>query len=88
MWKSSRIFLKADVQYLEKLNELHKVLPFLQERMKIERVENIVANLHDKIQHVIHMRKLNQTLNHGLFFKKVHKGVKFKCLVKIKKQKT
>ena len=55
--------------------------------MKIERVENIVANLHDKIQHVIHMRKLNQTLNHGLFFKKVHKGVKFKCLVKIKKQK-
>ena len=29
-------FLEVDVQYLEKLHELHNNLPFLPERMKIE----------------------------------------------------
>ena len=40
-------FLKVDVQYLEKLYELHNDLPFLPERMKIEKEEKLVANLHD-----------------------------------------
>ena len=31
-------FLEADVQYLEKLHELHNNLPFLPERKKIEKV--------------------------------------------------
>ena len=30
-------FLEVDVQYLEKLHELHNDLPFLPERMKIEK---------------------------------------------------
>ena len=37
-------FLDVDVQYLEKLHELHNDLPFLRDRMKIEKVENLVAN--------------------------------------------
>ena len=37
-------FLEVDVQYLEKLHELHNDLPFLPERMKIEKVEQLVAN--------------------------------------------
>ena len=32
-------FLEADVQYLEKLHELHNDLPFLPDRRKIEKVE-------------------------------------------------
>ena len=40
-------FLKVDVHYLEKLYELHNDLPFLPERMKIEKEEKLVANLHD-----------------------------------------
>ena len=39
-------FLEVDVQYLEKLHELHNDLLFLPERMKIEKVQNLVANLH------------------------------------------
>ena len=31
-------FLEVDVQYLKKLHELHNDLPFLLERMKIEKV--------------------------------------------------
>ena len=55
-------FLEVDVQYLEKLHELHNDLPFLPKRMKIERVENLVANLHDKTEYVIHIRNLKQAL--------------------------
>ena len=61
-------FLEVDVQYTEKLHELHNDLPFLPERMKTEKVEKLVAYLHDKTEYVIHIRNLNQTLNHGLVF--------------------
>ena len=70
-------FLKVNVQYLEKLHELHNDLPFLPERMKIEKVEKLVANLHDKTEYVIHIRSLKQTLNHELVLKKVHRVIKF-----------
>ena len=48
-------FLEVDVQYLEKLHELHNNLPFSLERMKIEKVEKLVANLYDKSEYVIHI---------------------------------
>ena len=70
-------FLEVDVQYLEKLHELHNDLPFLPERMKIEKVEKLVTNLHDKTEYVIHIRNLKQALNHGLVLKKVHRVIKF-----------
>ena len=38
--------------------------------MKIEKVEKLVANLHDKNEYVIHIRNLKQALNHGLILKK------------------
>ena len=45
--------------------------------MKIEKVEKLVANLHDKSEYVIYLRNLKQALNHGLVFQKVHKVIKF-----------
>ena len=63
-------FLKADVQHLEKLHELHNDLPFLPERMKIENIEKLVANLHDKTEYVIHIRNLKQALNNQLVSKR------------------
>ena len=41
-------FLEIEVQLPEKLHELHNDLPFLPERMKTEKVEEFVANLHYK----------------------------------------
>ena len=55
-----------------KLHELHNDLPFLPERMKIEKVEKFVTTLHDKTEYVIHIRNLKQALNHGLILKKVN----------------
>ena len=52
-------FLEVDVQYIQKLHELHNDLPFLPGRMKIEKVEKLVANLHDKTEYVIYIRNLN-----------------------------
>ena len=66
-----------DVQYAEKLHELHNDLPFLCERMKTEKVEKFVSSLHNKTEYVIHVRNLQQTLNHGLVLKKVQRVIKF-----------
>ena len=37
-------FLKLEGQYLEKLHELHIDISFLTERMKIKKVDKLVAN--------------------------------------------
>ena len=37
-------FLEVDVQYPENLDNLQNDLPFLPERMKIEKVKNLVTN--------------------------------------------
>ena len=63
-------FLELDVHYLEKLPELHNDLPFLPQRMKIEKVEKLAASLNDKNEYFIHIRNLKQALNHELFLKK------------------
>ena len=64
-------FLEFDVQNLEKLHEPHNDLPFLLRKMKIEKVEKLVANLHDKTEYVIHIRNLRKALNYGLVLKKL-----------------
>ena len=58
--------IEVDVQYLEKLPKLNNALPFLLERIKIEKVEKLVVNLHHKREYVIRIRNLKQALNHGL----------------------
>ena len=66
-----------DVQYPEKLHEINNDLPFLPERIKIEKFEKLVTNLHVNGEYVIHIRNLKQALNHGLVLKKVHRVTKF-----------
>ena len=51
-----RYFHEVDVQYVEKAHKPHNDLPFLPERMKIKKFENLVANLHDKTEYVVHVR--------------------------------
>ena len=69
--------LEVDVQCIEKLHELHNNLQFLPKRMKIEKVEKLVANLHNKTEYVIGKRNSKQPLNHGLVFKKVYRTIEF-----------
>ena len=68
-------FLEVDVQYVEKLHKLHNDLPFLPERMEIEKSEKLVTNLHDITEYIIHIRNLEKALNYGLVLKKVHRVI-------------
>ena len=65
--KVSRI---VDVEYPKNLHDLHSDLPFLPERMKINKCSKLVCNLYDKNNYVVHIRSLKQALNHGLILKK------------------
>ena len=49
-------FLEVGIQYPENLHKLHNDLSFLIERMKIQKVEKLVANLRDKTEYLIHIR--------------------------------
>ena len=42
----------------QKLNEFHNDLPFLPEKMKIEKIERLVANLHGKAEYFMQIRTL------------------------------
>ena len=65
-------FFEVDVQYTEKLHELRSDLPFVSKKIKVEKVEWLLANLLDKFQYQIHIKNLKQPLNHGLVLKKVN----------------
>ena len=45
--------------------------------MKIEKVEKLIANLHDKNEYVILIRNSKQALNHKVVLKKVYRVIKF-----------
>ena len=58
--------LEIDIKYPKELHDLHNDLLFMYEKMKINKVEKLVPNLHGKKKYVIHIRALDQALKHGL----------------------
>ena len=58
--------LEADVKYPKRLHKLRSDLPFLSERMKIDKCNNLVCNLSNKKKYVTHINSLKQALNHGV----------------------
>ena len=61
---------EVDVEYPKNLHHLHSDLPFLSERMKIDKCSKFVCNLYDKNNYGVHIRSLKQALDHGLILKK------------------
>ena len=59
---------EVDVKYPKRLHELHSDLPFLSERMEVNKCKKLVCNLFNKKKYVAHMNTLKQALNHGLKF--------------------
>ena len=68
---------EVDVKYPKDLHDLHNGLPFMCEKMAINRVEKLVPNLHNKKNYIIHIRLLNQALKHGLILEKVRGMTEF-----------
>ena len=67
--------LEVDVKYPKRLHELHSYLPFLSERMEVNKCKKHVCNLFNKKKYVAHINTLKQALNHGLKFKKIHRVI-------------
>ena len=57
--------LEVDVEYLKNIINLHCDLPYLPERKKIKKCKNLVCNIHNKENYVVHIKALKQALNHG-----------------------
>ena len=77
-WKINMLYIyifEVDVEYSK--HDFHNDLPFLPERMKINKCSKLVCNLYDKNNYVVHVRSLKQALDHGLILKKVHKVIQF-----------
>ena len=66
-----------DVRYPKRLHHLHSDLPFLPERIKINKSKKVICNLSNKKKYVIHVNSLKQALNHGLKFRKIHRVIEF-----------
>ena len=63
----------------KELHNKHNEPPFLPEKMKLTNgIEKLTCNLYDKEKYVVHIRKLQQALKHGLILKKVHRVIEYK----------
>ena len=69
--------LEVNVSYPKDLHDSHNDLPFMCERMEINGVEKLVPNIRDKKNYVIHIQALNQVLQHGLRFDRIHRVIEF-----------
>ena len=63
-----RYILEVDVEYPKKLQDEHSGLPFLPEKFKINKQTKLTCNFFDKTRHVVHIKLLQQALNHKLKF--------------------
>ena len=75
---------EVDVKYPKRLHELHSDLPFLSERMEVNKCKKLVCNLFNKKKYVTHINSLKQALNHGLKLKKIHRITEFNQEARLK----
>ena len=47
---------EVDVEYLKHVHDLHSGLPFLPERMKINKCSKLACSLYDKNNYFVHIR--------------------------------
>ena len=71
--------LEVDIDYPKDycLQNVHKDLPFLPQKIKINNQTKLTVNFYDKARYVVHIKLLQQALNHGLKFRKVHRVIEF-----------
>ena len=62
----------------KKLRIIDSDLPFLPEKIKINKCSKLICNVTDKKNYSIHIVALKQALNHGLLLKKVHIVISFR----------
>ena len=77
-WNKTPCFLEVDLQYPEKLHDLHNDYPFCPEGVKCKNnVEKLIPNLRDKKKYVLHYKNLIQCIRYGMKLTRIHRGIKF-----------
>ena len=69
--------IEVDAGYPKDLHKPHSDLPFLPERMKINKCTKLNCNVRHKENYVIHISALKQALNDGLKLAKVQRIIQF-----------
>ena len=75
--KIKSYLLEVNVKCSTDLHDSHNDLPFMCDKMKINKVEKLVPNLKDKKNYVIPIRALDQALRHGLVLERIHRAIEF-----------
>ena len=76
-WENQPCILEVDLEYPEKLHDLHNDYPLAPERLIVNKVEKLIPNLNDKTKYVIHHETLKLYLSLGLKLTKIHRGITF-----------
>ena len=70
--------IKLDVDYPKKVHKLHSDLPFLPQRITINKVDKLICSIENKRNYIVHIAALKKALDHGLILKNLHRVIKFK----------
>ena len=78
VWRKYPCILEVDLEYPERLHDLHSDYPLAAERIMCDHnVEKLIPNLRNKKKYVIHYENLQQYLSLGLKLTCIHRGIKF-----------
>ena len=78
VWEKTPCILEVDLEYSEKLHNLHNDYPLCPERIECKNgVKKLIPNLWDKNNYVVHYKTLMKYLSLGMKLKKIHRGIKF-----------
>ena len=77
-WRKIPCILEVDLEYPNKLHNLHNDYPLAPERItRKNKVEKLIPNLGNKEKYVLHYENLKQYLSLGLKLTRIHRGFKF-----------
>ena len=77
-WRSHPCVLEVNLEYPEKLHDLHNDYPLAPESLEINKVRKLVPNLMNKEKYILHCVNLKQYLSLGMKLLKVRRGIRFK----------
>lgn len=66
--------LEVDLEYTQKLHDLHNGYPLAPEKIVVNGVEKVISTLYDKKNYVVHYKNLQLYLSLGLKLKKFTGG--------------
>ena len=84
-WEKHSCILEVDLEYPKSLHDLHNDYPLAPERIEVNKVDKLIPNLGNKEKYVIHYENLKQYLSLGLKLTHIHRGIKFKESLWLKK---